>query len=128
MCTLPDQVDMHSRKGRLALTKMVMKLFSLWKITTADQAILLDRSPGTIRRYRNGGCFVNDSDMFDRVGYLLSIHKALRTLYPYNRTLVYRWVASKNTAFDGQTALEVMKKGVDGIKKIDHYLGHQMYG
>ncbi|NTW20969.1 MAG: DUF2384 domain-containing protein [Nostocales cyanobacterium W4_Combined_metabat2_030] len=128
MSTLPDQVDIHSRKGRLALTKMVIKLFSLWKITTADQAILLNRSLSTIRRYRNGGCFVNDSNMFDRVGYLLSIHKALRMLYPYDRDLVYRWVTAQNTAFGGQTALEVMKKEEDGIKKIDRYLGHQMYG
>lgn len=127
MSELTDPNDIHSKEGRLALTKMVMKLFTLWQLPTADQAILLNRSPRTLRRYRSGGCYADDKDMLERVCYLLSIHKYLGMLYPYNRDLVYRWVSAQSPAFEGKMPIEVMKKGVDGIKMIDHYLGYQLY-
>jgi hypothetical protein len=95
---------------------MVMKLFTLWQISAADQAILLNSSLSTLRRYRKGGCYVDDKDMIERAGYLLSIHKYLRSLYPYNKDIVYCWVSAQNQAIDGQTPLEVMKKGVMGLK------------
>ncbi|MBV5329804.1 MAG: DUF2384 domain-containing protein [Chlorobium sp.] len=128
MSELSKQNDIHTKECRIAVTKMVLKLFDLWQISIADQAILLNRSLRTLRRYQKGGCYADNEDMLKRVGYLLSIHKYLRSLYPYNSDLVYRWVSSQNKAFDGHTPIEVMKKGVDGIIMIRSYLGHQMYG
>lgn len=65
----------HSCEGRIALTKMVMRLFALWQIKPADQATLLSRSLKTLQRYKSGGCIADDEEMLDRVGLLLRIHK-----------------------------------------------------
>lgn len=116
------QSDLHSKECRLALTQMVMRLFVLWKIPSADQATLLNRSLGTIRRYRSGGCFRIDEEMYDRVGSLLVIHKNLRILYPYNLDLAYRWVSARNQAFDGQPPIKIMKQGLYGLKRVWRYL------
>jgi hypothetical protein len=35
-----NDIDVHSHESRAAVTKMVMKLFDLWQISIADQAIL----------------------------------------------------------------------------------------
>lgn len=84
-----DAGNIHSRECRTALTEMVMRLFELWQIPSTDQAALLNRSLGSIRRYRSGGCISDEEEMCDRVATLLRIHKNLRILYPYNRDLVY---------------------------------------
>lgn len=119
-------INLHTKENRTALTKMVMRLFDLWEIPVEDQAVLLNRSPSTIRRYRKGGCFADGEDMLDRVGYLLSIHKSLKTLYPYNEDVVYRWVAARNQAFDGKTPIEVMKKGLESIIAVRVHLEHRL--
>ena len=75
MGDLPNDVDIHTKESRIALTKMIMRLFDFWQISLADQAILLNHSPSTIRRYKNGECFADNKDMHDRVGNLLIIHK-----------------------------------------------------
>lgn len=108
MRELSNQCDIHTWEARLAITKMLMKLFALWQITTVDQAALLNRSLSTIRRYQNGGCFADVQDMHDRVASLLGVHKSLRIVYPHNRDLVYRWVSTTNKAFDGKAPIELM--------------------
>jgi hypothetical protein len=126
MSDLPISVNLHSKESRTALTKMVMKLFALWQISTADQSVLLNRSLSTIRRYQKGGCFGNNEDIHDRVGNLLIIHKSLRILYPHNRNIVYQWVVAKNQTFNGQTPLDVMKTGLEDIIAVRDYLDFQI--
>lgn len=122
-----DLPDLHSNESRSSLTKMVMRLFGLWQISVADQAMLLNRSPNTIRRYQAGGCIGDDKEILDRVGNLLNIHKNLRILYPHNRDLVYKWITAKNQAFRGQAAIEVMKQGFDGILEVRNYLESTLF-
>lgn len=117
---------LHSKEGRIALTKMVMRLFDLWQIPTADQSVLFKHSLRSIRRYRKGGYFADDKDMLDRVGNLLIIHKCLRILYPHNRDLVYQWIVAKNKTFDGQTPIDLMKNGLNGIIAVRGCLDFQI--
>lgn len=126
MSELPNPNDIYSKEARLALTKMVMKLFTLWQLTTADQAILLNRSLSSVRRYQKGGCFADGNEIFDRVGYLLRIHKYLRMLYPHNPVIIYRWVSADNKAFAGKPALEVMKQGFAGLKTVSIHLNQRL--
>lgn len=116
----------YSRECRAALTEMVMRLFDLWQIRSTDQAALLNRSLGSIRRYRSGGCISDDEEMYDRVATLLRIHKNLRILYPYNQDLVYSWVSFQNQAFGGAKPIEIMKEGFDGLKRVRGYLDYQL--
>lgn len=123
-----EKINLNTKESRTALTKMVLRLFGLWQISIVDQAVLLNRSLSTIRRYRKGGCFANDKVILDRVGNLLSIHKSLRIIFSQNDELVYRWISAKNLAVEGQAPIEVMKKGINGIIAIRSYLESTLYG
>ncbi len=122
--------DPWTEQGRTAVAKMVMRLFEHWKLTTAEQLELLGLSPtsrNVLGRYRRGNPLQESRDLMDRAAYLLSIHKALRTLYPQNPEIVYGWVKMRNRQFDNLTPLEVMKKdGLIGLAAIDWHLSARL--
>jgi hypothetical protein len=63
----------------------------------------------------------------DRAAYLLSILKALRTLYPQDPEIAYGWVKMRNRQFDNLTSLEMMKKdGLICLAKIDWHLSARL--
>ncbi len=77
----------------------------------------------SLTRYRKGGALPNSRDVLDRAGWLLSIHKALRLLYPQNEALRYSWVKRRNRVFDNYEPLEVMmREGIIGLAKVSRYL------
>jgi len=103
----------RSRESRIALAKMVMKLFDLWKVSTQDQMALLGLSEGSrmsLTRYRKGEPLADSRDLMDRVAALLSIHQSLRILFPQNRELAYKWPVTPNRAFSGQSPVELIRK------------------
>jgi hypothetical protein len=105
---------------------MVTRLFELWKISTADQLELLGlsrTSRAQISKYRNGGAVPSSRDMLDRIGWLLSIHKSLRLLYPRNENLRHTWVKRRNRILDDQRPLDIMKnQGLIGVARVARYL------
>ena len=119
-------VDLDAPDSRKALAKMVMQLFRLWKISTADQLNLLGLSGNSramLSKYTRGEAVPSTRDMQDRVGWLLSVHKALRLLYPRNEEMLYSWVNRRNEAFDNLAPLAVMKEqGIIGIARVSRYL------
>lgn len=120
-------VNLESVESRRALAKLASQLFRNWNLPTADQLNLLglsDNSRSLLSKYAKGeGLLPSSRDVRDRVGWLLSIHKSLRLLYPRDREMVYGWVHLKNTAFDNYTPLEVMKaEGLIGIARVSRYL------
>lgn len=118
-------VDPHSVDGRVALAKMITKLFEHWKLSTADQAILLGFAAGsrsTLARYKKGAPLDDMADLLGRVGHLLGIHKALRIIFPHNRDLVYRWITTPNKRFTGKSPIDVMRNGYEGLLAVRRYL------
>ena len=114
-------------KNRRELAKMVIRLFKLWEIDTATQLNLLglsETSRALLSKYAAGESAIHNSrDMLDRVGWLLAIHKALRLLYPHNKTLRYSWVNRRNEMFANVKPIELMKEqGIIGIAKVSRYL------
>lgn len=112
---------------RASQTKMIMRLFDLWQISPAQQAICLGLSPNTrtsISNYRTGkACLPLYRDTQDRIANLLAIHIALRKLFPENPKLVYGWINCRNRHFDNFTPLEVIcRDNYRGIEKIKSYL------
>jgi len=111
---------------RGALAKMIMRLFDLWKLNTVDQAMLLGLSEtnrGALTRYRRGEPIGTSRDQYERVGHLLAIHKNLRLLFPKNRDLVYRWISTRNRAFDNLTPVDVVREwGFAGLLMVRSYL------
>ncbi len=122
------EIDLASEESRGALSKMVIKLFRLWNLSTADQLDLLGLSPKSramLARYGKGEALPGTRDVLDRVGWLLAIHKALRLLYPQNEDIRHSWVSRRNTAFNNLSPLTVMKEqGLIGIAKVARYLDH----
>ncbi len=121
--------DLTSEESRSSLAKLLTKLFDLWSLSTTDRLELLGQSPNSranLTKYRNGAPLPNLRDLLDRAGWLLSIHKSLRLLYPHNETLRYSWINRRNKAFDNLTPLQVMlQEGIIGIAKVSRYLDFQ---
>lgn len=126
--TKNPEIDLASEESRGALSKMVIKLFRLWNLSTADQLDLLGLSPKSramLAKYGKGEALPGTRDILDRVGWLLAIHKALRLLYPQNEDIRHSWVSRRNAAFNNLTPLTVMKEqGIIGIAKVARYLDH----
>ncbi len=121
-----NEVVLESTDSRKGLATLALKLFQLWGLSTSDQLDLLGLSPKSrsmLSKYAKGEALPATRDMFDRVGWLLSIHKALRLLYPRNEDIRYSWVNRRNAAFDNLAPLEVMKEqGIIGIARVARYL------
>ncbi len=124
-----DASDLTSEESRASLAKLITKLFDLWKLSTADRLELLGQSPSSranLTKYRHGAPLPNLRDLLDRAGWLLSIHKSLRLLYPHNETLRNSWINRRNKAFDNLTPLQLMQQeGIIGIAKVSRYLDFQ---
>ena len=118
------QPDVSQDRG--ALAKMVMALLDHWALSTEDQAALLGiaaSNRAALTRYRKGEPIGTSRDQFERVGHLLGIHKNLRLLFPQNRDLAYRWMSTRNKAFDNLTPVEVVKTwGFAGLLMVRAYL------
>jgi Protein of unknown function (DUF2384) len=122
---LPDHTTL-STKERTGPTQMVIKLFDHWNLSRDDQAELLGLGSNgrrTLSRHRNGQPIGTNRDQLDRVSHLLAIHKSLRTLFPQNRELAYRWMLTRNRAFDNLTPVELIKEwGFMGLLRVRTYL------
>lgn len=121
-------IDINSEESRSALAKMVMKLFLLWDLSTADKLELLGLSKNSrslLPKYSRGHALPARRDIQDRVGWILSIHKALRFLYPRNPEIRYSWITSRNAAFNNIRPLDIMKEqGMIGIARVSRYLDY----
>jgi hypothetical protein len=118
--------EASTAQDRGALARMVMSLFDHWKLSTEDQAVLLGLAPSNraaLARYRKGEAIGTSRDQYERVGHLLGIHKNLRLLFPQNRELAYRWMSTRNKAFDNLTPVEVVREwGFAGLLTVRGYL------
>lgn len=118
------EVPIAQDRGTLA--KMVMTLVDHWKLDTEDQAGLLGLAPSNraaLGRYRRGEPIGSSRDQYERVGHLLGIHKNLRLLFPHNRDLAYRWMTTRNKAFENRTPVEVINEwGFAGLLMVRAYL------
>jgi len=124
--TAADELQPAVSQDRGALAKMVMSLLEHWQLPTEDQAALLGLTASNraaLTRYRKGEPIGTSRDQFERVGHLLGIHKNLRLLFPQNRDLAYRWMSTRNKAFDNLTPVEVVKDwGFAGLLMVRAYL------
>ncbi len=120
------KLQLSAPEDRGALAKMVMALLDHWKLPTEDQAALLGLAASNraaLTRYRKGEPIGTSRDQYERVGHLLGIHKSLRLLFPQNRELVYRWMSTRNKAFDNLAPVEVVSQwGFAGLLMVRAYL------
>ncbi len=120
--------EANASQDRRALARMTMTLLDHWGLGTEDQAALLGiavSNRAALARYRKGEPIGTSRDQYERVGHLLGIHKNLRLLFPHNRELAYRWMTTRNKAFENRTPVEVIKEwGFAGLLMVRGYLDH----
>ena len=116
----------QAANDRGAISKMLMQLFGHWAISTEDQLDMLGLARdnrAALARYRKGVPMSSSRDANERAGHLLAIHKNLRLLFPHNRDLAYRWMSTRNRAFDGRTPVDMVKDfGFAGLLMVRSYL------
>lgn len=129
MFEIAERTHEHSttrNDDRGAIAKMVMTLLDHWKLSTEDQAALLGvaaTNRAALSRYRKGEAIGTGRDQEERVGHLLGIHKDLRLLFPQNRDLAYRWMSTRNRAFNNLTPVQVVReRGFMGLLMVRGYL------
>ena len=118
--------EVAASQDRGALAKMVVTLLDHWTLSTEDQAAMLGiaaSNRAALSNYRSGKPIGTSRDQYKRAGHLLSIHKNLRLLFPQNRDLSYRWMTTRNKAFDNLTPVEVVKEwSFAGLLMVRGYL------
>ncbi len=125
-----EKLDPSSHEGRIALARMVLKIFDLWGLKVKEQLSLLglsSRSRARLHCYLEGEAFANQRDLLDRARNLLSIHNSLCTLYPHNQEVAYKWMTTRNMHFEGLRPVDVVhKEGFYGLFIIKRYLEHEI--
>ena len=110
MCILARAVRYDSIVTAESPDTLLARLFLHWRISDEDGAIL------------RGDAEAEDERVI-RAEHLLAIHAALRTLFPQNRELTYRWMTTRNAAFEHRTPVEVVRHtGLDGLIAVRRYL------
>ena len=128
MAALNQSLANTQHEMRRSLAKIMIKLFDLWGIKEAgDRLELLGLdadNPGILDQFWTGESELPDTgDTMERTSWLLTIHKSLGLLYPYNEDIRYSWGNRRNKAFENLTPLAVMKdQGLVGIMRVTNYL------
>lgn len=121
-----NKIDLSTPESRKSMAVLATRLFDLWKLPVSDQLNLLglsETSRSMLSRYRKGNAIPNSRDMMERVGWLLSIHKSLRLLFPYNREFRQQWITNRNRMLDNLRPIDIMKeKGIIGIATVARHL------
>ena len=125
-----NQIDLHNKESRASLARLLMHLFELWQLSTAEQLSLLGldtNSRTTLLRYRKGQPLADHRDLLDRVGHLMAIHKTLRSLFPDNIDLAHQWMRQPNRDLGQQTPVALVQQmGFPGLLLLRTYLEQQL--
>jgi hypothetical protein len=94
-----------------ALARTTVNLFKVWNLSDAEACTLLGgMSSRTWARWKDGNIGRIDRDLRMRMAHLMGIHKGLRYLFK-DPARGYAWIRKPNSAFGGQSALDLMLRG-----------------
>ena len=94
-----------------ALARATVNLFRAWQLSDIEARTLLGvMAQRTWARWKEGGIGRIDRDLRARMAILMAIHKGLRYLFT-EPARGYAWIRKPNSAFAGQSALDVMMRG-----------------
>ena len=97
-----------------------------WSLSETDARVLLgEPSRSTFYNWRNGKVSTLSRDTLERVSYIAGIYKALHLLFP-QPDQANAWLKKPNSAFAGQSALDVMLAGsIVDLARVRRYLDAQ---
>lgn len=119
------------KREKVVLAKAVSRLLDCWELSQDMQCELLGLMPSSrekLLQMKVGLAEIpTGRDAFDRVMYLLSIHKCLTMLYPKNEDLRFGWIRTRNKRFDNLSPLDTMlEKGILGLFIVNNFLKAQL--
>ena len=105
-----------------AMLRASIALFKRWELSDAQAAVLLDTPLRTYARWKVAGPSRFGRDLKARLSNLMGIHKALRVMFREPQR-GYGWIKRTNTAFGGQSPLEIMLGGdLTDLMRVRRYL------
>ncbi|KZB71031.1 MULTISPECIES: MbcA/ParS/Xre antitoxin family protein [Thalassospira] len=106
-----------------ALARATVNLFAHWCISDAEaRTILGGISEKGWDLLKGGDTSEIEQDTQMRMAVLMGIHAGLRHLF-VDAARGYAWVKKPNASFDGESALNVMKRGgLEGLLAVREYL------
>ncbi len=112
-----------------AMLRAALNLFDKWGLTTREKLVLLGSpSERTFQRWRGGEISAIPADTIYRLGDLLGIYKALRSMFS-EADRANAWVKRPNDAFGGASALAIMLQGAPiDIHRVRAYLDAERRG
>ncbi|MCB8883347.1 DUF2384 domain-containing protein [Acidisoma cellulosilytica] len=109
-----------------ATVRAVLMLLSLWKLSGPEKDNLLGAFPEMLAAWEKGPVRELQPETLSWMANLLAIHHALRNLVI--GTEIFLWVQKPNSAFDGQSALDVMlEDGMAGVVRVRRYLEAELH-
>jgi hypothetical protein len=124
--TAPPQFDSSSAitdEEAGAMLRAAVNLFRLWKLTDKQAATLLGATDRSYARWKaDGKAGTWPRDLKARLSNLMGVHKALRIIFREPQR-GYAWVRAANSAFGGESALDVMLGGeLTDLMRVRRYL------
>lgn len=113
--------ELQDPVSRQVVIDAIRALFKRWQLHPVNQAELLglvDMSDLDQARLPT-----NDVFIFERIGHLLAIDRALFRRYPFQVTKRDQWVWQSLQQLHGQTPMVFMlQEGIEGIKQVRYFL------
>lgn len=105
--------------------RAVLNIVGAWQLSEQQTLDLLGINRATLRAWRRGEIGSLTGDNLVRLSYVLGIRRALRELLAESADA---WVLKANTdpLFNSRPAIELMTKGVDGLRTVRRYLEAQL--
>ena len=105
-----------------AMLRASVALLKRWELSDAQAAVLLDTPLRTYARWKVAGPSRFGRDLKACLSNLMGIHKALRIMFREPQR-GYGWIKRTNTAFGGQSPLEIMLGGeLTDLMRVRRYL------
>ena len=116
-----------SEEDRIALARAVMAILSEWKVSAADQGVILGFPEGTpgrkMRRYHEDTPLPDDPKIMERVEHVISINNALSTTYPTSRNMQSIWMHRPIRRLRYRKPVNIMvEDGLNGIVRVRSHL------
>ena len=104
-----------SEEQRMGLTRAIMLMLDEWGLSAKQQITILGLPPSTrsryVRQFHEDVPLPDDPVVNRRVGYLMGISEALRTMFPRNPEMGGRWIKQPNRRFGRRAPLAMMVDG-----------------
>lgn len=115
---------LHSVEARRALAEVLLALFRRWGVHELNQAELLGMAE--VKSLWQGEAVPNTTSVLERAGLLLAIDRMLKQLFADEPLLRDKWVEFPSIALDGDSPLQVMLEGIEGIRRVHALLEKEM--